>query len=74
MGEQHAMRAKYHCGISLTQIQKFDFTVLKINGFSLEIVQADPDLKDAIEYFQQLGARLYRGPMVILKTVWECVK
>ncbi|AKH65269.1 hypothetical protein VY86_19860 [Photorhabdus thracensis] len=69
-------------------LEEFDFTVLKINGFSLEIVQADdkvgagkkgtvmywsvPDLKDAIEHFQQLGANLYRGPMAIEDGLGMC--
>lgn len=58
-----------------------DFTTLNINGFSLEIVQADSkvgsgkcgtvvywsteNLEEEIAHFQSLGAKLYRGPMEI---------
>ncbi len=60
---------------------EFDFTVLDLNGFSLEIVQADEkvdsgkkgtvvywsvaNLVEALAHFEALGARLYRGPMEI---------
>lgn len=59
----------------------FDFTVLDLNGFSLEIVQADEkvtsgkcgtvlywsvyDLHKALKHFESLGAQLYRGPINI---------
>ncbi|EGQ9055173.1 glyoxalase/bleomycin resistance/dioxygenase family protein [Vibrio parahaemolyticus] len=59
----------------------FDFTALDINGFSLEIVQADKkvgagksgtvvywsvdSLCVALAHFEELGACLYRGPMEI---------
>ncbi|OOE63740.1 VOC family protein [Salinivibrio kushneri] len=59
----------------------FDFTVLDLNGFQLEIVQADEkvrngkcgtvlywlvdDLLSALEHFKTIGAELYRGPMAI---------
>ncbi len=59
----------------------FDFTVLDLNGFSLEIVQADEkvgtgksgtvvywsvdNLSVALAHFEALGAYLYRGPMEI---------
>ncbi|MCD1409651.1 glyoxalase/bleomycin resistance/dioxygenase family protein [Vibrio vulnificus] len=59
----------------------FDFTALDINGFSLEIVQADKkvgagksgtvvywsvdNLCVALAQFEELGACLYRGPMEI---------
>ncbi len=62
-------------------LPEFDFTVLDINGFSLEVVQADEkvsagksgtvlywaveDLHWALVHFQSLGAKLYRGPMEI---------
>lgn len=58
-----------------------DFTVLDLNGFSLEIVQADKkvgagkcgtviywsvgNLSAALTRFEELGAHLYRGPMEI---------
>ncbi len=64
-----------------TYIEEFDFTVLELDGFSLEIVQADskvdagkkgtvlywsvPSLETSMAHFEQLGATLYRGPMVI---------
>ncbi|MDF4485450.1 glyoxalase/bleomycin resistance/dioxygenase family protein [Vibrio parahaemolyticus] len=59
----------------------FDFTALDLNGFSLEIVQADKkvgagksgtvvywsvdNLRVALALFKELGACLYRGPMEI---------
>lgn len=59
----------------------FDLTVLEINGFSIEIVQADDkvsagkkgtvlywsvdDINKALSHFQRLGAKLYRGPLHI---------
>ncbi|NVN83377.1 VOC family protein [Vibrio sp. Scap16] len=58
-----------------------DFTVLDINGFSIEIVQADKkvgfgkkgtvlywsvdNFDKALMRFQSIGAKLYRGPMEI---------
>lgn len=58
-----------------------DFTLLDINGFSLEIVQADSkvgagafgtvlywsveSLEESLAHFESLGAKLYRGPMKI---------
>ncbi|WP_081959347.1 VOC family protein [Aeromonas finlandensis] len=60
---------------------EFNFTVLDLNGFSLEIVQADEkvesgkkgtvvywsvdSLSRALNHFEALGAKLYRGPMEI---------
>ena len=60
---------------------EFDFTVLDLNSFSLEIVQADEkvgsgkngtviywsvdSLSVALARFEALGAYLYRGPMEI---------
>ncbi|AOW84055.1 VOC family protein [Vibrio mimicus] len=60
---------------------EFDFTVLDLNGFSLEIVQSDEkvdsgkkgtvvywvvdNLADTLAHFTALGAKLYRGPMEI---------
>ncbi len=67
---------------------EFDFTVLEIDGFSIDIVQADekvssgqqgtvlywsvPCLKIAIQHFQTLGAQLYRGPMEIDNGLGMC--
>lgn len=58
-----------------------DFTVLDINGFSIEIVQADEkvgsgkkgtvlywsteDFDKSLSHFKLIGAQLYRGPMEI---------
>lgn len=58
-----------------------DFTTLDINGFSIEIVQADEkvgsgkkgtvlywsteDFDKSLLHFQLIGAQLYRGPMEI---------
>ncbi|NAW66666.1 glyoxalase/bleomycin resistance/dioxygenase family protein [Photobacterium halotolerans] len=69
-------------------IEAFDFTVLDINGFSLEIVQADekvsagkkgtvlywsvPCLQTAIAHFLGLGAELYRGPINIENGLSMC--
>ncbi|SBS66582.1 hypothetical protein VAT7223_03254 [Vibrio atlanticus] len=55
--------------------------MLNLNGFSLEIVQADEkvgsckcgtvlywsvnNLDKALDHFEELGAKLYRGPMAI---------
>ena len=65
-----------------------DFTVLNIDGFSIEIVQADSkvdsgkcgtvlywsveSLEDAILHFETLGAKLYRGPMKIENGLSMC--
>ncbi|MCW2254704.1 putative enzyme related to lactoylglutathione lyase [Providencia alcalifaciens] len=62
-------------------LPKFDFTLLHVGNFTIEIVQADAkvsegkkgsvlywqvdDIAKAIEHFAQLGAPLYRGPMEI---------
>ncbi|MBF4269698.1 glyoxalase/bleomycin resistance/dioxygenase family protein [Vibrio anguillarum] len=67
---------------------EFDFTVLDLNGFSLEIVQADEkvdsgkkgtvvywavaNLVEALDHFETLGARLYRGPMEIENGLSMC--
>ncbi len=69
-------------------LEQCDFTVLEINGFSLEIVQADekvksgkagsvlywsvPNLPKAILHFENIGAKLYRGPMEIEGGVVMC--
>ena len=64
------------------------FTVLELEGFSLEIVQADEkvgagkkgtvvywsvdDFRQALRHFQSLGATLYRGPMAIENGLIMC--
>ncbi len=66
----------------------FDFTVLDLNGFSIEIVQADEkvgsgkngtvlywsvnNLSKSLAYFEALGAKLYRGPMEIENGLSMC--
>lgn len=66
----------------------FDFTILDINGFSLEIIQADDkvgagksgtvlywsvdSLEASLAHFESLGARLYRGPMAIENGLGMC--
>jgi predicted enzyme related to lactoylglutathione lyase len=67
---------------------EFDFTVLRANGFSLEIVQADEkvssgkngtvvywavsNLEESLAHFQSLGAKLYRGPITIENGLSMC--
>lgn len=67
---------------------KFDFTVLDIQGLSLEVVQADDkvgagkkgtvvywsvsDLAQTLSHFERLGAHLYRGPMAIENRISMC--
>jgi predicted enzyme related to lactoylglutathione lyase len=67
---------------------EFDFTVLDINGFSLEVVQADNKVgsgkKGVVLYWHsddwdatlkrliELGASLYRGPMAIENGLSMC--
>ncbi|ASP38554.1 glyoxalase/bleomycin resistance/dioxygenase family protein [Bacterioplanes sanyensis] len=69
-------------------LPEFDFTVLDIGGFSLEIVQADDkvgsgkhgvvlywltqDWHATLKHFSDLGARLYRGPMAIENGLSMC--
>lgn len=69
-------------------LESSDFTLLDINGFLLEIVQADekvdsgksgtvmywsvPQLDIAINYFKSIGAKLYRGPMAIENGLGMC--
>nr|WP_270049283.1 VOC family protein [Ignatzschineria rhizosphaerae] len=66
----------------------FDFTLLSIGTFSIEIVQADAkvgqgkcgsvlywlveDFDQAIEHFERLGAKLYRGPMMLDQGMRMC--
>ncbi|OTA16461.1 Var1 [Xenorhabdus vietnamensis] len=69
-------------------LAEFDFTVLEIGDFSLDIVQADekvssgqlgtvlywsvPCLNTAIRHFQILGAQLFRGTMNIDNGLGMC--
>lgn len=69
-------------------LPEFDFTVLNLGGFSLEIVQADEkvgngkmgtvlywrvsSLNEAIAHFTSLGATVYRGPMCIENGLSMC--
>ncbi|MEX0447187.1 glyoxalase/bleomycin resistance/dioxygenase family protein [Xenorhabdus sp. SGI246] len=75
-------------GVESIYLEEFDFTLLKIKDFILEVVQADdkvysgkngtvmywsvPCLKTAIQHFQTIGAKLYRGPMVIENGLGMC--
>lgn len=67
---------------------EFDFTVLDLGGFSIEVVQADEkvgagkkgsvvywsvnDLLESLAYFEALGAKLFRGPMEIERGLSMC--
>lgn len=69
-------------------LPEFDFTTLELNGFSIEIVQADEkvsagkrgtvlywtvsDFNEALAHFQSIGAALYRGPMEIEHGLMMC--
>ncbi len=69
-------------------LKEFDFTVLDINGFSLEIVQADDkvsagksgvilywsvdSLNATMKHFDAMGTRLYRGPLNIENGLLMC--
>ncbi len=69
-------------------LEEFNFTVLEVNGFMVEIVQADektgsgklgtvmywstPNLAAAINHFKNLGAKLYRGPIPIENGLSMC--
>ncbi|AYA39712.1 glyoxalase/bleomycin resistance/dioxygenase family protein [Xenorhabdus nematophila] len=69
-------------------LAEFDFTVLELGDFSLDIVQADekvssgqqgtvlywfvPCLNTSIRHFQAIGAQLYRGPMKIDSGLGMC--
>ncbi|MGG4663796.1 VOC family protein [Providencia vermicola] len=62
-------------------LPEFDFTLLHVGDFTIEVVQADEKVSEgkkgtvlywqvdsfdlAFEHFTQLGAKLYRGPMLI---------
>lgn len=67
---------------------EFDFRFLSVNGFSLEVVQADgkvgagksgtvlywsvENLTRALAHFEALGAKLFRGPMEIENGLSMC--
>ncbi|PVZ66725.1 VOC family protein [Pelagibaculum spongiae] len=69
-------------------VAEFDFTVLDIDGFQLEMVPSDSkvaagafgtvlywsveDLSIAMQQFEHLGAKLYRGPMAIENGLGIC--
>ncbi len=69
-------------------LEKFNLTVLDINGFMIEIVQADdkvgsgklgtvmywsiPNLNSTLNHFKNLGAKLYRGPISIENGLSMC--
>lgn len=69
-------------------LPEFDFTLLCLPGFNLEIVQADDkvsngkrgtvlywqtdSLTQALSHFESLGARLYRGPISIESGLRMC--
>ncbi|SHO56871.1 glyoxalase/bleomycin resistance/dioxygenase family protein [Vibrio quintilis] len=72
----------------LVLLPEFDFTVLDLNGFAIEIVQADEkvgsgkkgtvlywsvdNLSESLAFFQSLGATLYRGPLEIENGLVMC--
>ncbi len=69
-------------------LKEFNLTILDVDGFSLEVVQADLkvspgksgkvlywsvlDLQKGVEYLQSLGATLYRKPMAIEDGLGMC--
>jgi len=71
-----------------TNFEGSDFTILNVNGFSIEVVLADDkvgagkygtviywlveSLNDSLEHFYGLGAKLYRGPMNIENGLSMC--
>lgn len=72
----------------LRYLPEFDFTILDVGEFSLEIVRADdkvgagkngtvmywlvPDLDTAIDHLTRLGGKLYRGPLPIENGLIMC--
>ncbi|MGJ3353235.1 glyoxalase/bleomycin resistance/dioxygenase family protein [Providencia sp. Je.9.19] len=62
-------------------LPEFDFTLLHVGDFTIEVVQADEKVSEgkkgtvlywqvksldaALEYLTSIGAKLYRGPMLI---------
>lgn len=71
-----------------TYLEEFDFTVLRLENFNIEIVQADAKvsagkcgtvlywsvdcLQSSLDHFVSLGARLYRGPIKIEDDLSMC--
>ena len=69
-------------------LKESDFTILDLNGFSIEIVQADNKVgigkqgtvlywstttfSDSLVHFKSLGATLYRGPLKIEAGLLMC--
>ena len=69
-------------------LEAFDMRLLDISGFMIEIVKADAkvgsgkagsvlywpvsSVNDALEHFESLGAKLYRGPMAIEEGLRMC--
>ncbi|EKO3535411.1 glyoxalase/bleomycin resistance/dioxygenase family protein [Vibrio fluvialis] len=69
-------------------LDEFDFTVLDLQGFSIEIVQADEkvaagksgsvlywwasDFEETLTHFLSLGAKVYRGPLNIENGMVMC--
>ncbi|MBY8086283.1 glyoxalase/bleomycin resistance/dioxygenase family protein [Vibrio fluvialis] len=69
-------------------LDEFDFTVLNLQGFSIEIVQADEkvaagksgsvlywwasDFEETLTHFLSLGAKVYRGPLNIENGMVMC--
>ena len=67
---------------------EFDFTVLDIDGFQLEMVSSDSkvaagafgtvlywsveELSSAMQHFENLGVNFYRGPMAIENGLGIC--
>ncbi|MEZ9232510.1 VOC family protein [Vibrio amylolyticus] len=71
-----------------TQLEAFDFVSLSLQGFAIEIVQADDkvtfgkqgtvvywsvdNIEQALTHFYSLGCTLYRGPMDIENSLTMC--
>ena len=69
-------------------LEEFDFTLLNLDGFYLQIVQGDEKVSSgnkgtvlywsvaaldvANKHFRELGAKLYRGPMLIENALAMC--
>ncbi len=67
------------------RLQHFDFTTLNVNGFLVEIVQADEKVSEGkqgtvlywlvdevVRHLEALGAKLYRGPIPIEDGLFMC--
>lgn len=73
---------------AIVELPEFEFKVLRIDDFVIEIVRSDEkvrsgkagtvlywaveDLLEAIAHFRQLGAQIYRGPMKIEDGLGMC--